>query len=248
MLWIGSCPSTNDVAWEEGRKQGMDLLCVAADAQTAGRGRHGRSWISPPGKDLLLSVYLRPPAPLAPAGVVTAIGAIAVCEAVEPLLRARSPKPEIRWPNDLYLGDRKLCGILAEGRTDGAAPDYVLGIGLNVGSSTEDWPGEIRPHATSLRLETGREQDRRALLSRILDRVEALYAAAQRGDLLHMEAEWSLRSALRGRKARILVGDGAVEGTVEEAGLASGIALRLPDGSLRRLQAEHVTRVEVPGA
>ena len=246
LIWLPTAPSTNDIAWTEGRKRGIDGLCVVADAQTAGRGRHGRSWVSPTGKDLLFSVYLRPPAPIAPAGIVTAIGAVAVCETIETFAGAThaSPLPAaIRWPNDLYVGERKLCGILAEERADCAVPDYVLGIGLNVNSLPEDWPPEIQPFATSLRVETGRESDRQGLLGAILDRIGTHYSAVKCEDLAPLEKSWSDRSALRGRGVRILSGGKEFAGVVEEAGLGSGIALRLPNGSLRRFQAEHVERV-----
>lgn len=256
--WVPETPSTNDLAWREGPTRGADFLCVAADRQTAGRGRHGRAWVSLPGKDLLFSVYLHPPEPLAPAGFVTALGAVAVCEALEKdlprtrrvqreasgdPLRASRFAPDglkIRWPNDLYVGDRKLCGILAESREVGGRPAYVIGIGLNVNSSEADWPTEIRRTATSVLRETGETLDRRALLERILGRLEALY----RGDARQVAAAWEERSALVGREVDLETAGDRLRGRVLSAGLLEGIVLQTPDGARRAFQAEHVTRVK----
>lgn len=257
LLWVPDAASTNDLAWKEGPARQADFLCVAADRQTAGRGRHGRSWISPPGKDLLFSVYLHPPAPLSPAGLVTALGAVAVCEALEKdlphprsvqseasgdPLRASRFAPDglkIRWPNDLYVGGRKLCGILAESREVEGRPAYVVGVGLNVNSAEEDWPEEIRRTATSVLRETRKPADRRKLLERILERLAALH----RGDAARVAAGWAARSDLVGREVDLETAGARVRGQVLSADLAEGIVLRTPDGARRAFQAEHVTRV-----
>ncbi len=261
-LWLPEIPSTNDAAWIEGPARGADFLCVAADRQTAGRGRHGRTWHAPAGKDLLFSIFLHPARPLAPAGVVTALGAVAVCETLEKRFPdSRSVQREassdslrasrfaqvglkIRWPNDLYVGEKKLCGILAESREIQGRPAYVVGIGLNANSLPEDWPPEIRGTATSVRTETGRETDRRALLAAILTRLETLYRDAARGDVAALETAWRERSDLAGRPARVETPGGIHEGEVLSAGLSEGIVIRTGDGRRLAFQPEHVTRVE----
>ncbi len=256
--------STNDLAWREGPARGADFLAVAADVQTAGRGRHGRSWHASPGKDLLFSVFLRPPRALAPAGVVTALGAVAVCEALErnPEFQVLSPEPKntstrhsalttqhsalkIRWPNDLYVGGKKLCGILAESREIAGCAAYVVGIGLNVNSGPEDWPEEIRETATSLLCQTGRPTDRGRLLTTILDRFRELYAQAAAGNTALLEAAWQNASDLPGKRVRVDAAGRLVQGTVLSAGFSEGITLALDEGRRLAFAAEHVTRVEV---
>lgn len=262
VLWVDCAPSTNDIAWCEGHARRTDVLVVVADRQTAGRGRHGRAWHAPAGKDLLFSVFLRPPRPLVPAGVATALGAVAVCETLErnlalgapragpdrrhPAFGAPLPHIHIRWPNDLYVGRRKICGILAESRggpDGGGAPAYVVGVGLNVNAVEEDWPPDIRVTATSIRRETGRDADRQTLLAAILDRFEALYTDFLREGAARLEAAWRNRTGLGGRRARLLLADGAVSGTVLSAGLAEGIVLEA-DGGRRAFPPERVLRVE----
>ena len=215
-----------------------------SDAQTAGRGRQGRSWTSPREGPAFLGLPA-PGSPARPAGVVTAIGAIAICEALESASRIPHPASlQIRWPNDLYVGDRKLCGILAESRTDQGRPEYVLGIGLNVNSSEADWPQEIRERTTSLLRETGRKTDRRALLESILDRIEAHDRDARAQETKPLQDAWRRRSSLVGSRVRLHLGDRRVEGTVERAGFAEGIVLRTDNNQLEPFQAEHVTLVE----
>lgn len=180
ILFFSTIGSTNDVASALASGGGAEGAVVIADAQTAGRGRQGRRWFSPPGTGLYVSLVLAPArAKLAPeraTSLVTLAAGVALAEAIE---TATGLRPDIKWPNDLLVGPRKVAGILAEG---GAGPSratesIVVGYGINVGPMA--FAAELSDRATSLESELGRRVDRAMLCA------ETLAACATRyGDLL----------------------------------------------------------------
>jgi BirA family biotin operon repressor/biotin-[acetyl-CoA-carboxylase] ligase len=141
---------------------------VAAEEQTAGRGRLGRRWLAPAGTSLLCSLQLRPDAPPPRLPELTVVAARACAEAMAALTGL---KPGLKFPNDVLVGRRKVAGILAEAR-DGRV---VLGMGVNVNVPTEDLPQDVDREATSLLAETGTELDRAKLLAELLARLEQRY-------------------------------------------------------------------------
>jgi len=176
---------------------------VTADEQSAGRGRQGRAWTAPAHSSILMSLVVR--------GLderhamLPLTTAIAVCEALDPL------PCRIKWPNDVWLGRRKLAGILVEGRPqEGWA---VLGIGLNVNLRPGDLPPELRETATSIATFSGEEQDPEQVLEALLRSLEAWTAAPDREVL----AAWRERDALLGERVRWAGGEGTASG-IGEAG------------------------------
>ncbi len=167
-------PSTNAraTAWAaEGAEEGSIVL---AEEQTAGRGRHGRTWTSHPGKNLTFSIILRPALSADRLGLVILAACVAVCEVVEDVTAPISPA--VKWPNDLLLDGRKCCGMLLESSFAGCSrstPAVVLGVGMNVNQHT--FPPELVSSPTSLLLETGRLIPRAPLLARLLERFEVQY-------------------------------------------------------------------------
>jgi BirA family transcriptional regulator, biotin operon repressor / biotin---[acetyl-CoA-carboxylase] ligase len=143
---------------------------VAADEQTAGRGRLGRPWFAAPGTSLLFSVNLRPTVPTHRLPELSIVAGLASAEAIREVTGLR---PEIKLPNDLLVGGRKLAGILAEARDD----RVVLGIGINVNTASDDLPQDVDREATSLRAELGASVDRARLLAAILLELERRYDA-----------------------------------------------------------------------
>src|SRR5205807_6441415 len=142
---------------------------IAAEHQTAGRGRLGRRWEAPAGTAITASVMLRPPAG-AQIQQLSLVAGLAVAETVEDALQLSA---QIKWPNDVMVNRRKVAGVLAEAR-DGIV---VLGIGLNVNQTREQLPGDVRVPAASLRTIDGVEHDRAPLLADVLVRLEAHYSA-----------------------------------------------------------------------
>jgi len=143
---------------------------VAAEEQTEGRGRLGRRWLAPRGTSLLCSLQLRPDVPGDRLPELTGVAAQAVAETVAALAGV---EPELKFPNDVLVGGRKLAGVLAEARES----RVVLGIGINVNVGEDELPREVDTPATSLLVETGRELDRAELLVELLERLERRYDA-----------------------------------------------------------------------
>jgi BirA family transcriptional regulator, biotin operon repressor / biotin---[acetyl-CoA-carboxylase] ligase len=186
-LDVESCESTQalvDTSLPEG-------ALVVADHQTAGRGRLGRSWEAPPGKALLFSILLRPP-PERNVPELSLVAGIAVADALE---RTLGLSVQLKWPNDVMLRRRKVAGCLAEVR-DGVV---VLGIGLNVNQTREELP---EPAGSLLTL-TGRETDREALLSALLEDLEARYSDWREGGLDAVYEGLGPRDFLRGRRVSV---------------------------------------------
>jgi BirA family transcriptional regulator, biotin operon repressor / biotin---[acetyl-CoA-carboxylase] ligase len=144
----GLTGSTNDDARELARHGAAHGTLVVADAQTSGRGRRGAAWLSAPGKNLLLSLILRPSLPLAAWPQLATVAAVAVADAVRPW----APHARIKWPNDIHLGPLKVAGLLVESTLTGEADSsyVILGLGLNVSATADDFPPELRGIATSL--------------------------------------------------------------------------------------------------
>lgn len=150
----GTIASTNDRALEWLGAGGPDGALVTADAQTAGRGRLGRPWQSPPGQDLYASVMLRPGAPAEHFGAIALAVGLGLHVGLERAL-GEQPGLRLKWPNDLLLDGRKLGGILCESRWRGQALELVVGFGINVHRRVEDFAPELRERATSLAIALG---------------------------------------------------------------------------------------------
>ena len=163
-VFVEVCPSTQRLLGDEHSEGAVALT----EEQTEGRGRLGRSWLSPPGVSLLFSLLLEPPVETARLPELTLVAGEASAEAIA---RVTGLAPGIKLPNDVLVGARKTAGILAEAR-DGRV---VLGIGVNVNVFAPDLPQDIDPPATSLLLETGGEVDRVELLVELLVRLERAY-------------------------------------------------------------------------
>jgi BirA family biotin operon repressor/biotin-[acetyl-CoA-carboxylase] ligase len=197
--------STQRVARERAAAGVPSGYAVVAESQSAGRGRLDRTWVSPPGGDLYLSMVLRPPLPARSAPLLALHAAAALAEALG---------VQVKWPNDLVAGSRKLGGILAEMEAEGDRVRWiVLGLGLNV--NRRDFPPSL-PGATSLALVGDTEQDREAVLARVLSALRPLGTLATFPSL----DAWRARSATLGTRVRV----GEVEGVAT--------AVRDEDGAL----------------
>jgi BirA family transcriptional regulator, biotin operon repressor / biotin---[acetyl-CoA-carboxylase] ligase len=168
---------------------------AVAEHQSTGRGRMGRRWEAPPGTAIHCSIALRPPPERVPQEL-TLVGAVAAAQAIE---NALDLSVQIKWPNDVMLNRRKVCGILGELR-DGMV---VLGIGINVNQTREQLPPDARQPAASLRTLTGREHDRKALLAALLERLESQYDLWLAGGLDAVYPELGARDFLRGRQVTV---------------------------------------------
>src|SRR3954468_8806977 len=155
LIHFEATDSTNSRAAELAHDPGHAGTVVTTDLQTRGRGQHGRDWESPPGVNVLLSGLLFPPPVLRRPVVLTAFAAVVVGETI---LQVTGKQTRIKWPNDVLLGGKKVCGILIEGGQTAADrdPHFVVGIGLNVNQSADDFARMDLPDATSLSVAVGR--------------------------------------------------------------------------------------------
>ncbi len=158
--------STNDDAAHLGREGAPEGTTVIADAQTHGRGRRGRSWVSPANVNVYVSVLLRPPIEPERCPQIGLAAGLAAVNAIRTLL----PAAQLKWPNDVLVRGRKLCGILAEmSAREGRVLDFVVvGVGVNVNADQADFPPELAGLATSMRIELGEPIDREAFVASLL--------------------------------------------------------------------------------
>ncbi len=228
-----SLPSTNDVAKLEAKKGAPEGSVVLAEEQTAGRGRIKRAWLSPKGS-VALSIVLRPgPDELSSLIMVASLATVHCIEKVSGL------RAQIKWPNDVMIGDKKVCGILIESDVKGKAVDYaVIGIGINVSIKLPDFP-EIAPTATSLSHELGREVSRLDIIRCLLVETERLYLALPSGDSVYQE--WRDRLVTLGKKVQVSSGGATYRGIAESVASDGSLLLRQPDGGLTRIVAGDVT-------
>lgn len=180
--------STNDVAKQLAIRHAPDGLAVVARHQTHGRGRRGRTWVSFPGQAVYCSVVLRPNWPAGEVSWLGVLGGVAVANA---LYEIGVSELSIKWPNDILIGPRKIGGVLVEPRVGEGRLDFaVLGIGINVHQSAEDWPTELRDIATSCRAE-GVSTTCDAVIRRSLRWLDTWYASLMNGGHQALLEEWS---------------------------------------------------------
>ena len=202
--------STQDLARELALRGEPEGTAVMALNQTCGRGREGRSWISPAGKNVALSVLLRPPLTPREAVLLGFLASVAVAETVE----ARGVfRAQLRWPNDVLVQDGKIAGILSEAVFQtGTVPFVIIGIGLNVNASDADFPPDLRTPATSLFLSTGSTADPQEVAEELLENLDTLYGRVKAEGCAFIPPLWQRRWA---HKGKILIHESA-RGVAEE--------------------------------
>lgn len=224
--------STNDLAAQFGRDGRPHGAVVFAETQTAGRGRLGRKWESASGAGLWFSILLRPEIP--DWTRLTTFAAVAIAEAIESVIDARAL---VKWPNDIYLGEKKVVGILIESSA-GADGFAVLGVGVNVNQT--EFPETISDRAGSLRQIAGHELEREAVAIAILRSLEALYPKLA-GDFHELVAAAEARSYLRGRWLEADCAGVRVSGVAEGLDENGALILRKSEGDLLTLRSGEVT-------
>lgn len=215
-------------AWENG-------TLILTDMQTAGRGRRGRGWDSPGGVNIFFSLLLKPPISPDKASMLTLVMALSVAKGVE---ETAGTACAVKWPNDIVVNDKKVCGILTEMSVKPNEIQHVIiGVGINVNMA--DIPEELKNRATSLAIEAGRTIPRNMLLTAVLSHFEKDYEAfLQTEDLSGMLEQYNGRLINRGRMVRVLDPQGEFEG------MAEGIT---PTGELLVRRADHTVETVYAG-
>jgi len=210
---------------------------VIAESQTAGKGRLGRSWYSERESGLYLSIILYPKAPPSLAPLLTLATTIAAHNAIE---RTTRLDVDIKWPNDLLIGGKKVCGILAEMQAEvDRIKMMIIGIGINV--NHESFPEEIAGRATSLRLASGRPQSRIEILVDFLEEFEGLYTTfEQKGPRVIIDRWTRLSSFANGRKIEIHDGVRRIAGVTRGLNPLGALRVEQPDGRTEEVYSGHV--------
>ncbi len=232
MLYEPTVTSTNDLAREAARRGWPDRSVFVADYQTAGRGRHGRTWTAPPRTGLLMSVLLRHygGAP----HYYTMLTSVGVCQAIERLLGL---EPAIKWPNDVMIDERKVAGVLAEATDDGAEAVVIVGVGINVDLDAESLAR--LPDATTLTRAAGHRVHRGELLVVVLECLDA-WLALGRGTLATVWPAWSDRLWGQNQEIRLREGAELVEGVILGGAPDGTLRIATPEGVERRIVAGEI--------
>ena len=204
-----SIDSTNEEAKRRGEAGAPDGSIYVADNQTNGKGRRGRTWLSPSGEDIFFTILLRPDLPLNSVSMLTLVAASAVAEAVD---KVTGQECQIKWPNDIMVNGRKLVGILTELSASMEKIDYIImGIGINTGMERADFPEAFREGATSFRAE-GVHVSRKTLLAAVLSELEKEYAVAETEGFARVLDNWRNLSCTLGQNVRVVLGTNSYTG------------------------------------
>lgn len=195
---------------EEGAPEGT---LVIAEEQTGGRGRQGKRWYSPARKGIWMSLLLRPQRPLSFAPQLTLLTAVAVCRAIR---KVTGVDAGIKWPNDLLVQGKKICGILIESVGEDERIKYcIAGIGIDVNVELEELPTELHTVATSLKIESGQTQSRATLISAVMNELEQLYNLYEEEGFAPIRHLWEALSVTLGKRVTVKTPRGETEGTAE---------------------------------
>lgn len=231
--------STSDVVEKLARDGVKEGVVVFAEAQTKGRGRLGRKWVSPSGKGLWFSVLLRPDLRPQEVTQLTIAAATALWRAIH---EQTGLVPEIKWPNDILIRGRKTAGILTELSAElDRVKHVVLGIGVNANAGTSEFPPDLRKAATSLRIESGRTVSRADLATATLRALDRDYARVCAGQFAEVADEWEEYCTTLGRQVVIALGDRRVQGRAEALGEDGALLVRTEHGLLERVIGGDVT-------
>ncbi len=239
ILRFDSLGSTNTEAANQARQGADEGLCMIAREQTAGRGRHGRTWVSEPDSGLYFSIVLRPKFDLKHLPLITLMAGVAVYDT----LKEFGLKPDIKWVNDVLIGEKKISGILAETVDTPTGNAVIVGIGINLKSS--NFPDEIAETATSIQAEIAQANSPGNVEGALIKYLSYWYEILNSDDgPTEIVQNWRVRSSyFSGKDVRVTLPDGVLEGTTD--GLEENGALRVKtgDGSVTIVQAGDVERL-----
>lgn len=242
IICLKETESTNQVAFKMAEGGAAEGTVVIADAQSAGKGRLGRIWLSPEGVNLYCSVVLRPAiAPMA-ACQLTFLSVVAVARAIQD---CTTLQPQIKWPNDILINGKKVAGLLNEMNAETEKVNFVvLGIGVNLNLKMSSISESLLRHpATSLLEEGGVEVDRLAFTRSLLTELDRLYDVFLREGEGPVRAEWLERSAIQGRSVRVSQGEREFTGVVQGVDSFGALLVQLSDGRIETVLSGDVALI-----
>ena len=238
-LFLREVGSTNDLAKELAGYGAVEGTVVVAEKQTAGRGRLSRGWVSPKG-GLWFSVVLRPELKPAEAVGLVFVAGLAVAEVLHELYAV---KAETKWPNDVLVKGRKVCGILTEMNTTGEKVNYVtVGIGVNANFDVEKaFPEELRANATSLENELGRKVRLEELFKALLEKLENIYELFLKEGFAPVLGKWKKYAGFLGCQVEVTSETEKLVGLALDVANDGALVVRLEDGTVKRVFVGNAT-------
>ncbi|MBI4682761.1 MAG: biotin--[acetyl-CoA-carboxylase] ligase [Nitrospirae bacterium] len=240
IIYSESTTSTNDMAFEVGRNRtDPEGIVVVADTQTQGKGRLGRSWISPAGVNLYFTLLLNPPISPEDATIISLAAPAAVAAAI----RKHTGLPaQIKWPNDIHISSKKAGGILVEMKANKDNTILLaVGIGINVNMPPDALPPDIRPLSTSLKTEKGKSIDRLKLLREMLSELENSYKFLLHGNKRALINDWVRLNSTIGRTVSVQSQERTISGIAENINDKGELLVRLSSGDIEVVRAGDVT-------
>jgi BirA family biotin operon repressor/biotin-[acetyl-CoA-carboxylase] ligase len=238
ILYFLELTSTNDVAKELALRGAKEGTVVLAETQISGRGRLERKWISPEG-GLWFSIVLRPTISSRDAPKLTLMASVAVARTINKLSAVGA---EIKWPNDVLINQKKVCGILTEAELKDETLDFVvIGIGINADFDLNALPRYIKDYSTTLREESGEEIDRETLLCTLLEKTESYYALFKERKFYAILKEWRSLTSFLGSYVKIVSGEEKIEGMALNIDEDGALMLRQSDKTLRKVTVGDLT-------
>ncbi|MBQ3425957.1 MAG: biotin--[Clostridia bacterium] len=207
-----------------------DGTVFISEVQTAGKGRLGRSWLSPRGSGIWMTVLLKPEIPPMDVSQLTLISGIALCRAI-------GGKSKIKWPNDIVIGAKKVCGILTEMSAEADRINYVVcGIGINV--NTKEFPAELSDKATSILIETGNKTDRCNLIAKVMNEFEPLYNKYIQHGFSSLVDEYKKNCVTLGKEVKVIYRRKEIKGKAIDISSTGGLIIDTAEGILNITSGE----------
>ena len=236
-LCFDTLDSTNDYGKILSEKQKVHGTLIVADTQTAGKGRRGRAWQSPKGSSVSMSLCLEPKLPTERAAGLTLVMALSVASAIEEMT---GEKAMIKWPNDIVLNGKKICGILTEMFV--REKDYVVIIGVGINVNILEFPPEIRNIATSLCLECGKKISREDLMKATMKHFESFYEKYEvSGDFSLLKGQYEKRLVNRNSQVKVLDPKEPFEGIAKGIDELGNLLVLCEDGQLKSVCSGEVS-------
>lgn len=234
--YVYSTPSTQIIAHKRAKDGAPEGTVVVAEEQVEGRGRMGKVWYSPPQTGIWMSLILRPPIPLVDASHLTLLASVGIREAIQ---KETGLNVQIKWPNDLLVNNKKVCGILTELRGEHDQIHYVIiGIGMNVNVNETEFPAELRDIGTSLAIETGRFIHRASLLATILKELEQTYFIYLQEGFPTIREKWVQGAGMLGEIITARTAQGSITGVAERINEQGALLVRTSSGIVPVYSAE----------
>ncbi|OHB32779.1 MAG: biotin--[acetyl-CoA-carboxylase] ligase [Desulfuromonadaceae bacterium GWC2_58_13] len=238
LVFFDETDSTNTRARELGDQGHPAGTVVIADRQTAGKGRLGRKWVSPPGVNLYTSVLLRPPILPFDGPQLTFISAVAVARAIRDV---SGLSPSVKWPNDILLSGKKVAGLLNEMNAETEGVRYIiLGIGVNLNMDVAQFPEDLRYPATSVALEKGEAVSRLAFARTLYRHLDRLYLTYLDQGFAPIVSAWEELCDLVGRQVEVDCQSRILRGTVEGLDTDGALLVRTDNGTREKIMAGDV--------